>query len=343
MELEELLLRRLAGHRLLKAAARLSTARALCGVQAQFMSNAMHALRIRCTDWAAGGAGLVKNWSLRGTVHVFPESDLPLYIRAGDYRKNEWDAPNWWNSRPDWTLSPERQRYFSQAVLEALENGPRTREELRELCRAEGMTPEEEHSMFHPWGGGLRLLCERGFMHYAAEEKKEFRPSPVFEPMPEDEARLELARRYFRNYGPATVKDAAYFFGTTQAEVKKLLPRLPVETAVCEGRTYFSPGEAEPEGEVPRCIFLAGFDPLMLGYEKRDSLFLPPEHLRAIFSLAGIVMPAVLLRGRVAGRWKRRGRRLSIELFSPADRQYTELLRESAAALWSEVTAIEFA
>ena len=58
MELEELLLRRLAGHRLLKAAERLSTARALCGVQAQFMSNAMHALRIRCTDWAAGGAGL---------------------------------------------------------------------------------------------------------------------------------------------------------------------------------------------------------------------------------------------------------------------------------------------
>ena len=205
------------------------------------------------------------------------------------------------------------------------------------------MTPEEEHSMFHPWGGGLRQLCERGFMHYAAEEKKEFRPSPVFEPMPEDEARLELARRYFRNYGPATVKDAAYFFGTTQAEVKKLLPRLPVETAVCEGRTYFSLGEAEPEGVVPRCIFLAGFDPLMLGYEKRDSLFLPPEHLRAIFSLAGIVMPAVLLRGRVAGRWKRRGRRLSIELFSPADRQDTELLRESAAALWSEVTAIEFA
>ena len=189
----------------------------------------------------------------------------------------------------------------------------------------------------------MRQLCERGFMHCAAEEKKEFRPSPVFEPMPEDEARLELARRYFRNYGPATVKDAAYFFGTTQAEVKKLLPRLPVETAVCEGRTYFSPGEAEPEGVVPRCIFLAGFDPLMLGYEKRDSLFLPPEHLRAIFSLAGIVMPAVLLRGRVAGRWKRRGRRLSIELFSPADRQDMELLRESAAALWSEVTAIEFA
>ena len=54
-------------------------------------------------------------------------------------------------------------------------------------------------------------------------------------------------------------------------------------------------------------------------------------------------MPAVLLRGRVAGRWKRRGRRLSIELFSPADRQDMELLRESAAALWSEVTAIEFA
>ena len=332
MDIEEIRLRRLAGQHLIAPADTLSVVRDLCGVQAQFMSNALHALRIRSSE--PEGDGLVKNWTIRGTVHVFAESDLPLFIRAGDYRKNEWSDPNWWNSRPDWALGPERQRYLSDVVLAALAEGPRTREELRELCRAEGMTPAEEGSMFHPWGGGLRQLCER----------KEFHLSPVFEPIPEDEAKLELAKRYFTHYGPATVKDAAYFFGTTQTEVKKWLRSLPAEAVECEGRTYYYIGsECNSGADIPGCIFLAGFDQLMLGYEKKESLFLSREHLRAIFSLAGIVMPAVLLHGRVAGRWKRRGRRLSVELFSPVEGKDTELIRESAEALWSDISAVEFA
>ena len=101
MDREEIRLRRLAGQRLIAPEDKLSAARSLCGVQAQFMSNALHALRIRCSGFDEGAAadGLVKNWTLRGTVHVFAESDLPLFIRAEDYRKNEWSAPNWWNSR----------------------------------------------------------------------------------------------------------------------------------------------------------------------------------------------------------------------------------------------------
>lgn len=272
MDIEEIRLRRLAGQHLIATADTLSVVRDLCGVQAQFMSNALHALRIRSSE--PEGDGLVKNWTIRGTVHVFAESDLPLFIRAGDYRKNEWSDPNWWNSRPDWALGPERQRYLSDVVLAALAEGPRTREELRELCRAEGMTQAEEGSMFHPWGGGLRQLCERGFMHYAASERKEFHLSPVFEPIPEDEAKLELAKRYFTHYGPATVKDAAYFFGTTQTEVKKWLRSLPAEAVECGGRTYYYIGsECNSGADIPGCIFLAGFDQLMLGYEKKRASF----------------------------------------------------------------------
>ena len=62
----------------------------------------------------------------------------------------------------------------------------------------------------------------------------------------------------------------------------------------------------------PDCLFLAGFDPLMLGYEKKQNIFLPQTYLRGIFSLSGIVMPPVLLHGAVTGRWKRSGKRLQI-------------------------------
>ena len=77
MDRDELLLRRLNGQHLLTPGE--NPAGDLCGLQAQFLRNAVHALRIRCGT--AKVDGLVKTWTLRGTVHLEPEADLPLYIR----------------------------------------------------------------------------------------------------------------------------------------------------------------------------------------------------------------------------------------------------------------------
>ena len=73
-----------------------------------------------------------------------------------------------------------------------------------------------------------------------------------------------------------------------------------------------------------------------LGYEKKQSIFLPPEYLRGIFSLSGIVMPPVLLRGTVAGRWKRSGKRLQITAFRPFTPEERRWVNTAAAQLWPE-------
>ena len=93
--------------------------------------------------------------------------------------------------------------------------------------------------------------------------------------------------------------------------------------------------------EIPACVFLAGFDPLMLGYEKTENPFLPSEHLRGVFSLAGIVQPSVLLRGRVVGRWKRSGKKLSVTLFERISTLDVSEIRYEAMRLWPELTRIE--
>lgn len=98
-----------------------------------------------------------------------------------------------------------------------------TREALKARCRAAGMTQAEEGSIFHPWGGGIRELCERGFLCGTVSEEKAFRLCPAFTPMEEQDALLEQTRRYFTNYGPASVRDAAYYFGSSQAEIEKRL------------------------------------------------------------------------------------------------------------------------
>ncbi|MBP3305715.1 MAG: AlkZ family DNA glycosylase [Oscillospiraceae bacterium] len=341
MTSEEIKLRRLSGQHLLKPAPTQTVVKDLCGIQAQFMGNAMHALKLRCSDFdeTGFGKGLVKNWTLRGTVHVFSEEDLPLFIRSDHYRSNDWSSPSFWNQRDCWALTPQRQAYLSEVILAALGEGSKTREELKAVCRACGMTDAEEGSMFDPWGGGIRELCERGFLNYAVREQKTFCLAPLFAPIPGEAAILELARRYFMNFGPATIHDAMYFFHTAAAQVRKWLSALPVTAAECGGRTYFYIENGTPTGDIPGCLFLAGFDQLMLGYEKKESLFLPQEHLRSIFNLAGIVQPAVLVDGIAVGRWSQKNGKLKIVLFSSADKA---LISDTAARLWPDLKQLSF-
>lgn len=359
MTADEIRLRQITNQYLTEPADRMTVVRNLCGIQAQFMVNALHSLKIRCTDGEGDCVkeGLVKNWTLRGTVHVFAEDDLPVFKHCDNgksYRSDDWVGYTGWK-KPDgsrswyddgtctreWTLTPERQRYFSHVILDSLGTGSKTRDELKKTCRDAGMTPTEESSMFEAWGGGIRDLCERGFMNYVVQEKKAYCLSPEFKPIPEEEAGLELARRYFTNIAPATIHDAMYFFHTTAAQVKKWLDLLPVTSAVCDGKTYFRIENGREYREIPRCLYLAGFDQLMLGYEKKESLYLPPEHLRGIFNLAGIVMPPVLLDGRVVGKWKKKNRRLDVTLFESVDSGGMKLIREKAEELWNDIIKLE--
>lgn len=76
-----------------------------------------------------------------------------------------------------------------------------------------------------------------------------------------------------------------------------------------------------------------------MGYCKERSLMLAPENLRAIYSLAGIVSPALLLDGRVAGRWKREGKKARATFFAAPDASARRAVEEAAAALgFKEIT-----
>ena len=157
--------------------------------------------------------------------------------------------------------------------------------------------------------------------------------------MEEEPAHLEMARRYFTHFGPATIKDAAYFFGTTQAKVKAWLKDLLVSEITWDGKSYFYIDNGLPAGYIPECVFLGGFDQLMLGYEKKESLFLSTEHIRDIFTLGGVIRPAVLINGTVAGYWNKKNRKLQVILF---EQKNVHKIEEAANKLWSDLKTITF-
>lgn len=302
MEETELLARRL--HGLLLTAPQGTPVRAaadLCGLQAQFLRNALYSLRLR--TGSADPSGLCKTWTLRGTVHLIPENDLGLYLHQRGTAEDVCDT-GWyrWQASRSQANPPDRERFFARLMVEAIAEGNATREGLRAYLRACGMTETEERRLFDSWGGLIGELASLGVIVHEIRQEKAYRLAPPYVPLSPEDANRELARRYFTHYGPATLRDAAYFFHVPQKTVKAWLRDLPLREDTAGGQTvFFLGGETQ---EIPRVRLLAGFDPLMLGYRKEDNPALPPEYLRGIFNLAGIVHPALLLRGRVVGRWK---------------------------------------
>lgn len=247
------------------------------------------------------------------------------------------------NQRPCWALTPERQKCLADIILAAVSERAYTRDELKELCRANGMTKIEEDCMFESWGGGIRELCVRGFMNYTVQEKKQYIASPEFSPIPEEQAKFEIARRYFTNIAPATIHDAMYYTGAKQAEVKNWLRDLPVESFDFGGRTYYYiPNGKTYDGDIPHCIFLAGFDQLMLGYQKKESIYLKPEYLRGVFNLAGIVMPPLLIDGDVAGIWKNKNGKLEIKCFRSLTQTEKSYIEQVADKLWGDIKEVKY-
>ena len=338
MTIHDMLCLRLYGQHLTAPDEPLTVAADLCGLQAQFLNSAIHALRIRSTVPSVDG--LVKSWTLRSTVHLFPESDLPLYLRRhgtpDDVCESGWYQWTQERAGADGLLPPERERFFARLMADSIARGIDTREALRQVCRDQGMTEQEEAHLFHGWGGIIAEMAQMGVLCFKVQQEKAYRLCPPFTPMTEEAAHAELARRYFTHYGPATLRDAAYFFHASQKDIKAWMDGLPIEDFTCDGRTYFHIPTAADVPDIPDCVFLAGFDQLMLGYRKEDNPFLPSEHLRGIFNLAGIVAPAVLLHGRVVGKWKAVGDRADVTLFEKVGKRDQRSIEREAKRWWKQ-------
>jgi len=342
MTTENLIRQRMARQRLTMPADAETVGRDLIALQAQYWRNAVHALRIRSStapDWE----NWCKTWSLRGTLHLCREADLPLLLREG--RKHDLrpqDKTDDADVYLDGTLclTAARKRHWRMRIPAMVDAGIDTREGLREACAAEGMTEDEARCVFDPWGGLLRGLCEAGILVYCAQEEKTFRRCGAFVPLSDVNAGQELARRYFTHYGPASIKDAAQFFGVTQTTVKRWVKELPLEVHDWEGRRLFTlpcPGTVP---DIPDCVFLAGFDPLLMGYDRQTNPILPPEYLRKIYTLAGIVHAPILLRGRIVGRWKQAGRKLELTPFEIMSTDVIALVEDAGRELFGDMRIV---
>ncbi len=103
---------------------------------------------------------------------------------------------------------------------------------------------------------------------------------PPTKPLQRDEALAQLAHRFFTSHGPATLQDFVWWSGLTVADAKRGMALIDPPLRVTQ------------RAQKPKHIahFLPAFDEYLVAYKDREQ---------------GMLGPAVIVDGRIAGAWKR--------------------------------------
>jgi hypothetical protein len=311
---------RLAGHHLTKRAPKKDLTRVvgdIGGVQAQLMSAAemQVGVRVTCTCDDVEGAlwthkTLAKTWLMRGTLHLIPADDLPLYTAAMSRR---WTRlSNAWVKYTGLT-EPELRDLFT-AIGDELDQRPRTRQELIDAV-SKGRSEQVQSVLRSGWGVVLKPVAGAGHLCFGPNRGQSVtfvRPDRwlgSWRELDPDQALVEIARRYLRAYGPASKDDFARWWGGHTPGVGKVawagLARELASVSIEGHRADILAVDLKrlgrsADGSVVKLLPL--FDPYLMGHGSRDHLF-DAVYRSRVSRTAGWISAVVLVDGRVVATW----------------------------------------
>jgi hypothetical protein len=145
-------------------------------------------------------------------------------------------------------------------------------------------------------------------------------------------ALAELALRYFRSHGPATLHDFAWWTGLAVAEARTAIAAAgsTLTRRVIGEREHWFTGEADAPA-VSAVELLPAFDEHLLGYQDRRAVLDDARADSVCPGGNGVFRPTIVVKGRVAGLWRKKetASRLTVEvmpfaMLSEATRSETE-------------------
>jgi hypothetical protein len=310
---------RLERHHLMRRAAKTALSRVvgeIGGVQAQVMSVAelQVGVRVDCRvedvrDALWKRKTLVKTWLMRGTLHLVPSKDLPLFTAAmstyGISNTNAWLR---------WMQITEPELIdLTDAIGRALNGQALTREELIAKV-GKGRSERIQLAMKSGWGGVLKPVARKGLLCFGPSRGQSVTfvgPEQwlgSWRAMDPDAALIEVARRYLRAYGPATKSDFTRWWGTWPGVGNRAWAGLAGDLApvsIDGQRADILASDAERIRKQPieaSVQLLPAFDPYVMGHSTRDHIVEAANHSK-VSRTAGWISALVLVEGRVAGTW----------------------------------------
>src|SRR3954470_24522830 len=272
------------------------------------------ASRLRKDVEAALDAGeVVRSWPMRGTLHLVAAEDLRWFLDTVGIRSLAGIGRRWAQLELD-EAQAERPR---ELVLAAMTGQRRaTRAELLEAIADGGVAVTGQRGYHLLW-----YLSQTGTLCLGPTEDGEQLFVLLDEWVPEprrldrDEALGELALRFFRGHGPATVADLVRWAGCTVRDARAGLAvaREGLTSVQVDGTEHLM-DPATPQllaawREETRGVFLLpGFDEFVLGYADRRAVLDPEFADRIVPGGNGMFRPTVVTDGRIVGTWRWTGR-----------------------------------
>ncbi|KYK33349.1 MAG: hypothetical protein AYK18_15070 [Theionarchaea archaeon DG-70] len=285
-------------------------AESICGVNAQrgvtvYLSfwNRMHNFRKEDLDRALYKKKiLVKNWCMRGTLHIIPSSQFYMYMKAT-------------NPSYSWSVS-DNFKNFCQKILKIFDE-PLTKSEIVDRIRDKTDLSEEKLPIWV--SSAVRYLGYKGVIVYGKPLGKgiyirECRFTLAKDWLPnvdlsisEDEARKDLLLNYLSCYGPATVQDFAYWAGIRVREARSIFDSVNVQQVKIEGlkqKYYTRLGDKyNTRYEEDQIVLLPQYDSYIMGH-KNKSRIIEENHKSEIFLPLAVVRATIIKNGNIIGTWK---------------------------------------
>ena len=156
----------------------------------------------------------------------------------------------------------------------------------------------------------------------------------VPEVIPAEKARAELVGRWLRAFGPATVADVKWWFGTTLTAVRQALRDIGAVEVDLDGKPGVAlPDDLESEAESePWCALLPALDVTTMGWLDREWCL--GDHRAQVFDRNGNAGPTAWWNGRIVGGWRQdEAGRVELQLLEDPGHDGRQTLSRKASQL----------
>jgi winged helix DNA-binding protein len=333
--------------------------RSTCGIHAQVMAAAELSLAARVDglvrqdvhDALWRDRSLVKAWTIRGTLHIHPACELPMWYAArravADTVRDDQSLLAPWRD-PSGVLhpgfEPAEVKAIRAAVLEALDGRCLLRVELADaVVRLVGPGPRER--LRSGFAFFLDEVCQGPPQGAKITLARADQWVDGWRDVDGDEALRDVCRRYIRAFGPTRPDAFREWFGSrglTADRARALFESLAAELdeVDVEGRRAFVlAGDTRLDDHGRSVRLLPEYDVYVMGFRERDQLVPPAvreqvaRHGRGRYEgPAGVRF--LVVEGVAAGLWERKKRGRGLELTVEPT---TSLSRASERAIEHEV------
>ncbi|MCL7428518.1 winged helix DNA-binding domain-containing protein [Streptomyces sp. YS415] len=304
---------------------------AMLGAHAQVLSAAELSIGVRSAGLTRADVrtalwddrSLVKTHGPRGTVHLLPARELPLWTAALTAVPS---APSPFPA--DARLTEEQTRQILAAIGDALDGVCLTIDELSEEVVARtgpwagDLVMPAFQSMWPRWRQVMHRAGQAGALCFGPQRgrKVTYTRPPHIDPLPAQDALRTLVLRYLRAYGPATPAHFAKWLAAPARWAAGLFERLATDAAIEEvvlqgPPAWVAAGDTSfPAPEWKGVRLLPYFDAYVIAAQPRESLFPGEAYRRALAGGQAGNYPVLLVDGVVAGVWhqRRQGRRTTV-------------------------------